>query len=563
MRYRRALLCCLAITLGLAGCGGPPPPAGDTGAAATARPLPTSSLVQIGDTGSAPTATPPREDPEPEGAGAAITVRTDGRARPLEPRLLGTNVPAWLGPSTLEDPAFQALTAASGTTVLRLPGGTWSNHYDWLACETGDEEACYWPWAARPSDFINFLRATGREGMWTVSFNGTAKEAAALVAFFNGSEDDETPIGVDQRGRDWKTVGDWAALRAANGNPEPIGIKLWEVGNEIYGAKPATGGEGCADWGWEEVWTCDGTEYVEGKGEGPERNDGYLDFREAMRAVDPSILVGAVGVEQPSDWSEWGEKVIAGAGESMDFYVVHHYAYTEPPATAEEVLAQPQQTWTRVMRTLQNAFEGLGAGDTPVAITEYNLIAFQEGDSEQIMRRAVSALYMADTIGQMAEQGVSMANQWNLANGRAGNGTDYGLIEPQSGARNPAYYALALWGRMGEELLPVSTPPSLTGALRIYAGRGADGGVNLLVINTSEGAVTAPVDPGLDGAFSGLADTVEADTLLDEQVRYNGSLDPAPDLSDAPPQELGAIEGPFSYSFPAYSLTLIRLTPEQ
>jgi hypothetical protein len=83
------------------------------------------------------------------------------------------------------------------------------------------------------------------------------------------------------------------------------------------------------------------------------------------------------------------------------------------------------------------------------------------------------------------------------------------------------------------------------------------------VINTSGGAVTTPVDPGLAGPLSGLADTVQADTLLDEQVRYNGSLDPAPDLSDAPPQELGAIEGPFSYTFPAYSLSLIRLTPEQ
>ncbi len=29
------------------------------------------------------------------------------------------------------------------------------------------------------------------QGMWTVSFNGTAQEAAALVAFFNGSVDDD------------------------------------------------------------------------------------------------------------------------------------------------------------------------------------------------------------------------------------------------------------------------------------------------------------------------------------------------------------------------------------
>ena len=37
-----------------------------------------------------------------------------------------------------------------GTSVLRMPGGSWSNAYDWLACET--DTGCEWHWAARPSD---------------------------------------------------------------------------------------------------------------------------------------------------------------------------------------------------------------------------------------------------------------------------------------------------------------------------------------------------------------------------------------------------------------------------
>ena len=94
---------------------------------------------------------------------------------------------------------------------------------------------------ARPSDFVALMEATGLPGVWTASFSGTAEEAAAAVAFFNGDVDDDRVIGVDEEGRDWQTVGEWARLRAAGGHPDPARIELWEVGNEVYGAKPAAG----------------------------------------------------------------------------------------------------------------------------------------------------------------------------------------------------------------------------------------------------------------------------------------------------------------------------------
>ena len=196
-------------------------------------------------------------------------------------------MPAWLGPERLADPGFLASTAALGTTLLRFPGGSWSNGYDWLACERGVEPDCFATWAARPSDFVALMEATGLPGVWTASFSGTAEEAAAAVAFFNGDVDDNRVIGVDEEGHDWRTVGEWARLRATGGHPDPARIELWEVGNEVYGAKPAAGPD-CASFGWEDVWTCDGTQYIEGD----DVHDGYLEFRDAMLAVDPDIEVG-------------------------------------------------------------------------------------------------------------------------------------------------------------------------------------------------------------------------------------------------------------------------------
>ena len=129
-----------------------------------------------------------------------IVVDVAGTSIPFDHRLLGTNAPAWISPTQLTDPSFHEKLIDMGTSVLRMPGGSWSNAYDWLACET--DTGCEWHWAARPSDFAELLAGTGAEGMWTVRINGTAEEAASLVAFFNGEVGDDTVIGVD-----WPVVG--------------------------------------------------------------------------------------------------------------------------------------------------------------------------------------------------------------------------------------------------------------------------------------------------------------------------------------------------------------------
>jgi hypothetical protein len=174
----------------------------------------------------------------PAGVDADLVIRADLPARPIDRRVFGTNLPAWIGSERLADPAFQQAAVDAGVTVVRMPGGSWSNAYDWRACEDGPVDECFFDGVARPRDFIGFLDATGLEGMWTVSINETAQSAAAAVAFFNGEVDDTRPIGADRNGEDWGVVGQWALLRASRGFFEPVGIELWEVGNEVYGGKP-------------------------------------------------------------------------------------------------------------------------------------------------------------------------------------------------------------------------------------------------------------------------------------------------------------------------------------
>ena len=267
--------------------------------------------------------------------------------------------------------------------------------------------------------------------MWTVSINATAQSAAAAVAFFNGDVEDDREIGVDRNGcrlGDGRFVGE---SPRAERQPASMRIELWEVGNEVYGGRPECGGEECAAFGWEDVWTCDGTEYVTGDGD----HDGYLAIREAMLDVDPTIQVGAVGVGDPAAWGDWGNEVIdERRATHLDFYVVHQYGF-------DDVTVAGLGGEARRASCGPSLIAGIGSQldeDVPIAVTEYNLVSVESSDTDSTMTQAMNALYLADTIGQLAVGGVEIANQWNLANGTTGSGTDYGMINFDDGSRFPS-----------------------------------------------------------------------------------------------------------------------------
>lgn len=503
--------------------------------------------------------------PPPAALTATIVVSPAG-GNAIDPRLLGSNLPAWLGPARLQDAAFRARTIALGVTVLRLPGGSWSNGYGWLSCELRANQPGAEPcgdgwasWIARPTDFLDFLQATGAQGMWVANPNGTSHEAAALLAFFNSPLTDTAAIGVDVRGTNWYTAGHWAALRAAHGNPDPHPIRLWAVGNEVYAAKPLPGDPHCTAWGWEDFWTCQGAEYVNGVGAGAARHEGYREFRDALRAADPGVEVGAVGSPTPGEYDDWGHEVMAAAAGALDYYDVHAYAYFNPPASMADALAQPPLTWPPLISATRGALVAAGAAGTPIAVTEHNLFSAQDQDTGQWLTRMVNALFVADTIGQMAVHGVSMANQWALANGRAGNGTEYGLMHEDNGYfRSPQYYAFVLWSRFGGWLLPATANLSPADQLSIYAGRADPRTFSVLAINKTADPITATVRVEGRRVIGGWADTVAAPSLAAQTATFNGQADPAHDLGDAPSAAVAIVDGAVAHVFPPHSITLIR-----
>lgn len=506
---------------------------------------------------------------EARAARARLVIHPNASLGAFDDRLLGSNLAMWLG-DHLYDETFRARTRASGVRVLRIPGGSMSDHFGWLSCEMRADQTnahpCYdtWEqWAARPTDFINFIKAVGiAKVIYTMNVNVTPQEAAAAVAFFNAQPSNTTHIGVDANGFDWKTAGDWAQLRLNNGNVQPLHIADWEIGNEVYGGDPALGGADCVAWGWENSWTCDGVEYVNGaKGYA-----GYTALRDAMRAIDPSIRVGAVGMEAPNDYANWGNEVIANAGSFMDYYIIHPYAYFDLPANDAagwaEMLAKPRAFIPQIKSELQAAFDAHANGRAiPIAATEYNIVSVQEQDNAQLMNRHLDALFIAEMLGQFAAHGYWAANQWDLTNGCAGNGTCYDLIQvDHAWKRSPQYYAFVLWSRFGSEMLALDNSRDPVTQLSAYAGRIDADTYSLLVINktANEYRTRITFDNGAV-VTDGAADVLQAKSPKAKRVRLNGNANPANDLSDAPSLPLTTVGAVTRYTFAPYSITLLRL----
>jgi alpha-N-arabinofuranosidase len=194
-----------------------------------------------------------------------------------------------------------ALVRELGVTMVRYPGGNFVSAYRW---EDGVGPADLRPRRLDPAwrtietnrfglgEFTAFTRAAGLEPMMAVNLGtrGPA-EAADLLEYCNH------PSGT--------TLSD---LRGAHGAPEPYGIRLWCLGNELDG--PWQVGHKTAD------------EY------------GRLAAETArlMRMIDPSVRLiacGSSGSGMPT-FGEWESTVLAHAYDQVDYISLH--AYYDPEA---------------------------------------------------------------------------------------------------------------------------------------------------------------------------------------------------------------------------------------
>ncbi|MGW5051899.1 cellulose binding domain-containing protein [Actinokineospora sp. NPDC004072] len=391
----------------------------------------------------------------------AVAVSVDLRAglEPVGDVGIGVNHAIW--DSQLGAPEVADLLRDAGVQAMRYPGGSYSDIYHW------EDHTAPGGYVAPNTDFDTFMagvRRAGGQAIVTANYGtGTPEEAAGWVRYANVEKG--------------------------------YGVEYWEIGNELYG-----NGHYGAEW-----------EADEHPDKSPAGYAGLVrDYARAMKAVDPTIKVGAVlttpgewpdGITAAGDAGSWNEVVLSVAGADIDFVILHWY-----PAGAAEMLASVDRVPV-MLRLAREQIARYAGKDLEIAFTELNT---NYGRNTQ-----PGALFAADAYATMLAHGVFNIDWWNVHNG-IGNVTtvagqtdyeDFGLLSsgsctPDGAVCQPPlntpfapYHALALVSRFAEPGDQFVTATSSDPMLRAHAVRKPDGDLAVMLVNRDpDNAKTVAVD---------------------------------------------------------------------
>jgi alpha-N-arabinofuranosidase len=436
-------------------------------------------------------------------------------------------LPGDAAPGEVRRDVFEKIKALK-PAFIRWPGGNVAQDYRWpWAVGPRDERFTWtnlsWKNEPEPSDFgtdefILFARAAGAEPSITVNVEGrgaTVAEAAAWVEYCNGP-----------------ATSKYGAMRAANGHPAPFGVKLWEVGNEIWG-----------NW-------------VRGHSDAETYARNFNRYAKAMRAVDPSIKLIAVGDNNLN----WDRTVLQTAGDNIDYLAIHHYYGRREMANDPlNLMARPlflERFYEQVEQLLHELVPGR---QIKLAINEWGL------DLPVARQYSLeSALYGARLMNVFERQGdlIAMSAVSDLVNGWPG-----GIIQAnrQGLFVAPIYLVNQLYSEhRGDESLAVSvTGPTFNSSregsnvptLDTVVSRTADGKkIFIKAVNTSltSALTTTIVVQGANPAAEAEIKTVSAPSLSD--ANYFGRPE-AISVATAPVRS----GREFVVSLPKHSVSVITL----
>jgi len=445
--------------------------------------------------------------------------------------------------SHLTDSQLIPLLRAAGVTTLRYPGGRLADTFHWSTQSPSNWQGTQHPNVgyAPANNVGSFLRFAEQVGtaIFTVNYGsnllgnggGEPAEAAAWVAYANGSPSDTKMIGKDSVGNDWQTVGYWASLRAAaplptdDGknflriqHPAPFSIHFWEIGNQVY-QNGYYGGAGLEEDA-HAPYPANSAENEKARKKNASLSPAayaknFLEFAHAMKAVDPTIHLGIPlnpsvnGQINRQEWTkdpitgkyvnepsvtvdkdfgfaaDWAKGVLQTTCGDIGFVSLPLYAGDTTEASnwkdldGNKLLTAPQDAMAQTLAAVTESVQkvcGQRARNIRMALTEVAPIPWA-----RVSEPVAVGLFAADVYLTLAEYGVINVDWSELHSG--------GFLDDNN-KPGPAYFGTQLvFALMNfNDVLLNSSSTSL--ALSVHAAKRADGSIGIMLINKDEKTAT-------------------------------------------------------------------------
>ena len=410
-----------------------------------------------------------------------VTVDASQVLRTMDPKRLGsTNVATWYFASSYFAPDVQKLVADLHPRYVRIPGGSYANGTYWNGHGVRGPDGKVDPSKVGPdgypavdySDYApSFLVDTKTLHPSSNGWHGNVdvKTQHDFIKGFPGMEAMACPNAGTGRAVDAAEWVKWANKKMG------YNVHMWEIGNELGGS-------------WEA-----GTEMPLGKGQLTAEiyTARYNEMAKAMRAMDPTIKIGSC---------PFVEEALRDCGDNVDFVSIHTYPGSTTLSEGQ-MFADISKSVEREVGPVKKwikQYQPQRENQIEIAYTEWNLAGGMDNG------RLFSGLWSSIFLGELAKNGVAMANQWDLF-------CDL-VYDFDKGARyvpKAEYYSLWLWNNyMGDRLIPAksSDPTVFTFASR------SDDAVTVMLVNTDldrEAKVTVQL-AGFTPAGSGEAATVSS-----------------------------------------------------
>ena len=176
---------------------------------------------------------------------------------------------------------------------------------------------------------------------------------------------------------------------------------------------------------------------------------------------------------------DWMTEFLKANGDLVDVVSVHRYPMFSPtngPVTVQQ-LRENTRKWVAEVQYLRDLIREIVGRNLPIAITEVNsdpsAVALQEVSPDSFY----NAIWYADVLGQLMNADVFMVNQWVLSQ----RSTGLGLFKGSE--IQPTYYVFPLYKNFGSEQVYAASGVT---DVDIFAAKRADGILTLIVINLSD-----------------------------------------------------------------------------